>query len=51
MQGKILLGKIRMYFSVQLYVDRDYACLKKKISVKEMEPNFVRTKVPESKST
>ena len=47
MLGKIFHGKIRMYFSVQRYVDRDYDF--KKISVKEMEPNFVRMKVPESK--
>ena len=47
MRGKIFRGKIRMYFSVQLYVDRDYDF--KKISVKEVESNFVRMKVPESK--
>ena len=28
MRGKIFRGKIRMYFSVQLYVDRDYTILK-----------------------
>ena len=47
MRGKFFHGKIRMYLSVQRYVDRDYDF--KKISVKEMEPNFLRMKVPKSK--
>ena len=36
-----------MYFSVQRYVDCDYDF--RKSSVKKMEPNFVRMKVPKSK--
>ena len=43
MRGKIFRGKIRMY--LQLYVVRNYNF--KLISVKEMEPNFVRMTVPE----
>ena len=43
MQGKIFRGKTRMY--LQLYVVRNYNF--KLISVKEMEPNFVRMTVPE----
>ena len=45
MRGKIFLGKIPMY--LQLYVVYKYDF--KTISVKEMEPNFVRMKVPELK--
>ena len=43
-QGKISHGKIQMY--LQLYV-RNYNF--KTIPVKEMEPNFIRMKVPELK--
>ena len=44
-RGKIFRVKIRMY--LQLYVVRNYNF--KPISVKEMEPNFVRMKVAELK--
>ena len=43
MRGKIFRGKIRMY--LQLYVVRNYNS--ETISVKEMEPNFVKMIVPE----
>ena len=46
-RSKIFRSKIRMYFSVQFYVVCNYNF--KTISIKEMEPNFVRMKVPRLK--
>ena len=47
MRGKIFRSKMRMYFSMQFYVVRNYNF--KTISIKEMEPSFVRMKVPRLK--
>ena len=46
MRGKIFRGKIRMHFLLYVVYNYDF----KTILVQEMEPNFVRMKVPALKN-
>ena len=48
MRGKIFRGKIRIDFSEHFFVVRNYNF--KAISIKQIEPNFVRMKVSEFKT-